>query len=197
MLTVPTDDQRLGCPADGPHQTGGAVALDPTRRTLLAASAAGLPLLVTACKGVQVLGSPPPPPAEIATLRAAITAEEHLVTTYAAAASPAGAGSDRETAVLAAVLAEHRQHLRQFKSRLIETAAQRPAATSRTGSSEAVGSGGLPPDIAQLEQAEAAASGRLLGELGGLAPSLAQLFASIAAAEATHVPLLRSLGRQS
>ncbi len=168
---------------------------DPTRRTLLAASAAGLPLLITACKGVQVLGSPPPPPAEIATLRTAITAEEHLVTAYAAAASPASAGADRETAVLAAVLAEHRQHLSQLKSRLIETPAQRSAAAAGTGPSRSVHTGAPRPDVAQLEQAEAAASDRLIGELAGLPPSLAQLFASIAAAEATHVPLLRSLGR--
>ena len=169
---------------------------DPTRRALLAASAAGLPLLITACKGVQVLGNPPPPPAEVRTLRAAITAEEHLVTTYAAAGSPASAGADRETAVLAAVLAEHRQHLSQLKSRLVETAAQRSAAAASAGPSGSVGPGAPPPDIAQLEQAEAAASDRLIGQLGGLPPSLAQLFASIAAAEATHVPLLRSLGRR-
>ena len=168
---------------------------DPSRRTLLVASAAGLPLLITACQGVQVLGSPPPAPAEIATLRAAIMAEEHLVTTYVAAASPASAGAHRETAVLAAVLAEHRQHLSQLKSRLIETPAQRSAAAASPGPSGSANAGAQLPDVAQLEQAEAAASDRLIGQLAGLPPSLAQLFASIAAAEATHVPLLRSLGR--
>lgn len=169
---------------------------DPSRRTVLAASAAGLPLLITACKGVQVLGSPPPPPAEIATLRAAITAEQDLVTAYAAAVSPASAGTDGGTAMLAAVLAEHRQHLTQLKSRLIETAAQRSAAAASAGPSGPVRTGAPPPDIVQLEQAEADASDRLIGQLAGLPPSLAQLFASIAAAEATHVPLLRSLGRR-
>jgi hypothetical protein len=162
---------------------------------VLAASAAGLPLLITACKGVQVLGSPPPPPAEIATLRAAITAEQDLVTAYGAAVSPASAGTDGGTAMLAAVLAEHRQHLSQLKSRLIETAAQRSAAAASAGPSGPVRTG-APPAIVQLEQAEAAASDRLIGQLAGLPPSLAQLFASIAAAEATHVPLLRSLGRR-
>jgi hypothetical protein len=166
---------------------------------VLAASAAGLPLLITACKGVQVLGSPPPPPAEIATLRAAITAEQDLVTAYGAAVSPASAGTDGATdggtAMLAAVLAEHRQHLSQLKSRLIETAAQRSAAAASAGPSGPVRTG-APPAIVQLEQAEAAASDRLIGQLAGLPPSLAQLFASIAAAEATHVPLLRSLGRR-
>ena len=171
------------------------MAADPTRRTLLTASAASLPLLLTACKGIQVLGSPPPPPAEIKTLRAAIAAEEMLVSTYAAANQP-GPAADRETAVLTAILSEHRQHLTQLKSRLIETAVQRSAAVSATPAAGAVGSGGLLPDIGQLQHAEAAASDRLIGQLAGLPASLAQLFASIAASEATHVPLLRSVRRQ-
>ncbi|MGO8956380.1 MAG: hypothetical protein ACLQFR_03250 [Streptosporangiaceae bacterium] len=162
------------------------MAADPTRRAILAA--AGLPLLLTACRGVQVLGSPPPPPAEVQTLRAAIAAEEQLVSSYAAASQP-GHGTARQAAVLTAVLAEHRQHLAQLKSRLIESAAQRSAAAAMVHRSA---TGPAIPDMAQLEQAEAAASDRLIGQLAGLPASLAQLFASIAASEATHVPLLRS-----
>ncbi len=162
---------------------------DQTRRALLAA--AGLPLVLSACKGVQALGSPPPPPAEIRTLRAAIAAEEHLVSSYLAA-TQLGSGSARQVAPLEAVLAEHRQHLAQLKSRLIETPAQASAAASGVHRSRAAAGA---PSIGQLEQAEAAASDRLIGELAGLPPSLAQLFASIAASEATHVPLLRSAGR--
>jgi hypothetical protein len=45
---------------------------------------------------------------------------------------------------------------------------------------------------ATLEHAEQAASDRLIGQLAGLPPALAQLFASIAASEATHVPLLQA-----
>ncbi len=164
---------------------------DPTRRAILAA--VGLPLLLTACRGVQVLGSPPPPPLDVRALRAAITAEEHLVSSYAAASEPPS-GSAVLTAALTAILSQHRQHLAQLKSRLHESAAQASAAASATHA-VAVGTGGLNPTLAQLQQAEAAASGRLIGELAGLPPSLAQLFASIAAAEATHVPLLRSAGR--
>lgn len=170
------------------------MAADPTRRALLTASAASLPLLLTACKGIQVLGSPPPPPAAIQTLRAAIAAEERLVGNYAAAIQ-AGAASGDQTAVLTAVLAEHRQHLTQLKSRLIETAAQRSAAATGRRPSASTGEAGTIPHITQLEQAEAAASDRLIGQLARLPPPLAQLFASIAASEATHVPLLRSVGR--
>lgn len=165
------------------------MAAGQTRRALLAA--AGLPFLLSACRGVQVLGSPPPPPLDVRALRAAIAAEEHLVRTYEAVSQP---GTAPQTAVLAAVLAEHRQHLMQLKSRLKESAAQASAAASATHAF-AVGTGGLLPTLAQLEQTEAAASDRLIGQLAGLPPSLAQLFASIAASEATHVPLLRSAGR--
>ena len=164
------------------------MAADQTRRALLAA--AGLPLLLSACKGVQVLGSPPPPPLDVRALRAAVAAEEHLVRTYTAASQP---GTTGQPAVLAAVLAEHRQHLAQLKSRLEESAAQASAAAAATHAF-AAGTGGLLPTLAQLEHAEATASDRLIGQLAGLPPSLAQLFASIAASEATHVPLLRSAG---
>lgn len=169
------------------------MAGDPSRRALLAA--AGLPLLLTACKGVQVLGSPPPPPAEVQALGAAIAAEEQLVSTYAAA-SRQRPGSGRLAAVLTTVLGEHRQHLAQLKSRLLESAAQASAAASATHSGRPAAADGAIATIAQLEQAEAAASDRLIGQLPGLPPALAQLFASIAASEATHVPLLRSAGRQ-
>ncbi len=167
------------------------MAADPTRRALLAA--AGLPLLLTACRGVQVLGSPPPPPAEVRTLRAAIAAEERLVHAYVAASQP---GSGSGAAVLAGILAEHRQHLGQLKSRLIESAAQRSAAAASATATGPAGQGAQNPALPQLEQAEAAASDWLIGQLGGLPPSLAQLFASIAASEATHIPVLRSAGRR-
>src|ERR1700727_2734195 len=57
----------------------------PTRRAVLAASAAALPLLLASCKGVQALGMPPPPPRDIAALRQAISAEHQLVRLYGAA----------------------------------------------------------------------------------------------------------------
>jgi hypothetical protein len=184
----------------------GQAATGPARRTLLIASAAALPVLLTACKGIQALGTPPPPPADVETLRNAIEHEAVLVASYAAltaaapggqagagAAGAAGAGEaagGRMSAALAVVLADHRQHLAQLKSRLVEPAGHSSAAAGR-----APGQGGIIRTIAQLEQAEQAASDRLIAELAGLPPTLAQLFASIAASEATHVPYLRAAGR--
>jgi hypothetical protein len=184
----------------------GRAASAPARRTLLIASAAALPVLLTACKGVQALGTPPPPPADVETLRKAIEHEAALVASYAAltatapggqaGAGTAGAGGagapagGREAAALAVVLADHRQHLAQLKSRLVE-----PAGHSSAAAGGAPGRGGIIRTIAQLEQAEQAASDRLIAELAGLPPTLAQLFASIAASEATHVPYLRAARR--
>jgi Ferritin-like domain len=169
------------------------ITVGPTRRSLLVASGAVLPLLLGACKGVQALGTPPPPPRDIRVLRSAITAEELMVATYAAAITrlPASAetGGTSLQAAVHAVQAEHSAHLGQLRSRLIEPAgeptpsARRPPALAAGGSPSSV--------ISALEQAEQAASDRLLGELSGLPPALAQLFASIAASEATHVPLLQ------
>jgi hypothetical protein len=169
----------------------------PTRRAVLAASAAALPLLLASCKGVQALGTPPPPPRDIAALRQAISAEHQLVRLYGAAirhltgqapASPAAAGHGL-AGRLHEVLAEHQQHLTRLTARLIQpaadnTSASPPAAAALVrGSSAAV--------LGQLEQAEQAQSSRLTGDITLLPPALAQLFASIAAAEATHLPLLR------
>jgi len=171
----------------------------PARRTLLIASAAALPVLLTACRGVEVLGTPPPPPADVQTLRSAIEHEAALVASYAAltatggSAAPgshAGTAGGRTAAVLAAVLADHRQHLAQLKSRLVE-----PAGRSSAAAGPAAGRGGTIQTIAELEQAEQAASDRLIAELAGLPPTLAQLFASIAASEATHVPYLKAARR--
>ncbi len=53
-----------------------------SRRALLTASAAALPLLVTACKGIQALGTPPPPPADVRALQAAISAEAAMIARY-------------------------------------------------------------------------------------------------------------------
>ena len=187
----------------------GIGASAPARRTLLIASAAALPVLLTACRGVEALGTPPPPPADVDTLRSAIEYEAALVASYAAltaAGGPAAPGSQagaaggraaggrtaggRTAAALAVVLADHRQHLAQLKSRLVE-----PAGHSSPAAGAATGRGGTLKTIAELEQAEQAASDRLIAQLAGLPPTLAQLFASIAASEATHVPYLKAARR--
>jgi hypothetical protein len=165
----------------------------PSRRTVLAGAGAALPLLLTACKGVQALGTPPAPPRDIRVLRAAIAAEELMLARYAAVISrlPASAGPAASglQAAVHAVQAEHSAHLGQLRSRLIEPAGQ-PTPSAKPSPALVAGSS-LSGLMSALEQAEQAASDRLLGQLPGLPPALAQLFASIAASEATHVPLLQ------
>ena len=198
-------------------RVSGLAATGPARRTLLIASAAALPALLTACRGVQALGTPPPPPADVDALRNAIEHEAALVASYAAltasggsaapgsqtgaggagsaggaggAGSAGGAAGGPVPTALAVVLADHRQHLAQLRSRLVE-----PAAHSSSAATGAASRGGVIRTIAQLEQAEQAASDRLIAQLAGLPPTLAQLFASIAASEATHVPYLQAARR--
>jgi hypothetical protein len=183
--------------------TGAAPADDPrgavSRRALLAASAA-LPLLLTACKGVQALGTPPPPAPDIVALRTAISAEETLLARYAAVQVrlrtqfPARATPQEVVmgAAVSAVRFEHVAHLAQLKSRLVQPAGSAP---SPKPSPIVHVTGSVAAELMGLEQAEQAASDRLLGQLGGLPSSLAQLFASIAASEATHVPFLQAAGQ--
>jgi hypothetical protein len=164
-------------------------------------------VLLTACRGLQALGTPLPPPADVDTLRKAIDHEAALIASYEAvtasrgSAAPTGsagsagsAGAGRIAAALAAVLSDHRQHLTVLRSRLVEPVAS-GSPTAAHGSATAggaAGAGGAILTIAQLELAEQAASDRLIAELAGLPPALAQLFASIAASEATHVPYLQA-----
>jgi rubrerythrin len=172
----------------------------PSRRAVLAAAVRGVPLaaaplVLAACRGVQVLGSPPAPPADIRALSAAIGAEEQMVARYSAAIARLPAGDTAALLAARAVQAEHDAHLVQLRSRLIEPAPHpsvtpRPVAVSPGGT----GTTGTTASILQaLEQAEQAASDRLMGQLHVLPPALAQLFASIAASEATHVPYLRQV----
>jgi Ferritin-like domain len=165
-----------------------------SRRSLLIAAGAMLPVLVTACKGVQSLGTPPPPPADIRVLRAAIAAEELMVARYATAITQLtdepSAGPATVLAAVRTVQAEHVAHLSQLRSRLIEPAGTSPAPAASRAPLSAAG-GGVTGVLTALEQAEEAASDRLLGQLGGLPPALAQLCASVAASEATHVPFLQ------
>jgi hypothetical protein len=138
---------------------------------------------------VQVLGSPPAPPADIRALSAAITAEQQMVARYGAAIVLLSAADAAAVLAIRTVQAEHAAHLVQLRSRLIEPAPH-PSATPRPVT--------IPPGttasiLQALEQAEQAASDRLIGQLRVLPPALAQLFASIAASEATHVPYLQQV----
>jgi hypothetical protein len=197
VLEVPTVSTEAARPADVAH--GGAVS----RRSALAASAAAaaLPMLLTACKGIQALGTPPPPAPDVVALRAAIAAEKLMVARYAAAmslvASQLPPGATRQDVVLyqavRAVQAEHAAHLAQLSARLVEPAVSTPS-TSPSRSVQV--SGSVDAELTALEDAEQAASDRLIGQLGGVPGSLAQLFASIAASEATHVPYLQTARRR-
>ncbi len=171
----------------GDARPGGQTGV--SRRGLLAAASAALPVLLTGCKGVQALGTPPPPAPEIRVLRAAITAEELMVARYTTALARLPVSNGDLLAAVRAVQAEHAAHLGQLRSRLIEPAGAPTPAAPRA---PAVAVGSSPSSVlGGLEQAERAASNRLLEQLAVLPPALAQLFASVAASEATHVPFLQ------
>jgi Ferritin-like domain len=169
------------------------VAAHPTRRVMLAA-AAMLPLTaVSGCHGVDVLAAPPSPAADVTVLRDAIAAEQLLITWYTDVlrdARNAGGSPASLTTVLEPLLAEHREHLSQLKSRLVVPAgsAASPSPTRRAATPTAPGAGSA--GVAFLRAAEQAAAAAMLDRLRGVPGSLAQLFASISASEATHVPVL-------
>jgi hypothetical protein len=175
------------------------VAVNPSRRAVLAASAAAVPLLLTACKGVQVLGAPRPAPGDVAALRSAIGTEEHLIASYRQAMTGITGASTAALAGLGVVLAEHEQHLAQLRSRLVEPAGSGSPALGSPAPGSPAGAAGVPAGLAPaagfLEAAERAASDRLISDVEAVPGSLAQLFASIAASEATHVPYLKSIGQ--
>jgi hypothetical protein len=176
---------------------------DPTRRAVIAA-AASLPLVaVTGCSGIDVLASPPSPAPDVGLLREAITSEQLMVTWYsevlhslgnagAAGGSPAGIA-----AALEPLLAEHRAHLTQLRSRLIVPAGSPSPSPSYRAPGAPVVPTGAAAAVAFLRSAEQAAATAMLDRLRGASPSLAQLFASISASEATHVPALSSAARDA
>jgi hypothetical protein len=169
------------------------VAAHPTRRVMLAA-AAMLPLAaVSGCDGVDVLDAPPSPAPDVTVLREAIAAEQLLITWYTAVlrdARDAGGSPAALTAVLEPLLAEHRAHLAQLRSRLVVPAgsAATPSPTRRAATPAGPGPGSA--GVAFLRDAEQAAAAAMLDRLRTAPGSLAQLYASISASEATHVSVL-------
>jgi multidrug efflux pump subunit AcrA (membrane-fusion protein) len=92
------------------------VPADQTRRAVLAATAASLPLLaLSGCKGVGALATPPRPAPDVAVLKAAIAAEEVMIARYDAVITR----SARLAGSLRPLRAEHQSHLVQLRSRLI------------------------------------------------------------------------------
>ena len=114
-----------GTVRDGRFRPGGAAAgarpavrpaAGGSRRAVLAATVASLPLLaVTGCKGVGALAAPPRPAPDVAVLRAAIAAEELMIARYDAVIGHSASLS----AALRPLRAEHRLHLAALRSRLI------------------------------------------------------------------------------
>ncbi|HUZ27105.1 MAG TPA: hypothetical protein VMV07_25430 [Streptosporangiaceae bacterium] len=177
------------------------MAADPTRRAVLAATAVLPLLLVAGCRGTQALGTPPQPAPDVARLRAAILAEEEMVASYQGAirllhdGPAAGPGRGPATsATLAALLAEHQEHLRRLRSRLVPGSPRAAGSAPPPAPKAPVLPATAPAVISYLSRAEQAASDRLLGQLPHVPASLAQLLASISASEATHVPALRAAG---
>jgi hypothetical protein len=169
------------------------VAAHPTRRVMLAAAVMLPVAAVSGCDGVDVLAAPPSPAPDVTVLREAIAAEQLLITWYAAVlrdAGKAGGSPAGLTAVLEPLLAEHREHLSQLKSRLVIPAgsAASPSPTRRAATPAGPGAGSA--GVAFLRAAEQAAAAAMLDRLRSAPGSLAQLYASISASEATHVPVL-------
>jgi hypothetical protein len=126
--------------------SGGTVASDPTRRAILAATAA-LPLLAAGCNGVGALASPPRPGPDVALLRDAISAEELMVAGYQAAVSrlhvAGGSGAQARRApgeaadlavLVSSLLGQHQAHLSQLRMRLkVPAGSPYPSASERRG----------------------------------------------------------------
>jgi hypothetical protein len=173
------------------------MARDATRRGVLTAAAAALPLAVAGCKGIAALGTPPKPAPDVSVASAAVAVERQLIAHYGAVL---GAVPTLAT-TLRPLLAQHHEHLALLRARLIVPAGGQPLPTPR-----ATMPGPAPPAspsplttpaaaLGYLRDAEDAAAIALLARLAAAPPSLAQLLASISASEATHALILGTAAR--
>jgi len=162
---------------------------------MLLASATTLPLLLAAagCRSSDAFAGPDPlagrpsPAPDVVTLQAVIAAEENLILLYRTAISGhSRAARAARAQELKPLLTQHEQHLTQLKARLIQPAGTASAQASPRATSPAPGR----VTIARLRAAERASAAGLVRRLATVEPALAQLFASIAAADATHVTAL-------
>jgi len=164
------------------------------RRRVLAVSAAALPvLLATAgCQSSDLFAGPDPlagqpalSPGVIA-LQGVIAAEQAMIALYRAAVDTGlratGQALSQEK-LLEGLLGQHRQHLGQLQARLVVPAGQASPSASPTAVARHV-------TIARLQAAERTSATDLVRRLSTVEPALAQLFASIAAADATHLVAL-------
>ncbi len=128
-----------------------------------------------------------------------------MVAIYRAAVNQLGntsitSGNGSDAQVVAAIGAEHAEHLRQLRARLIlppRYAKTNPGAT-KPGANKHPAPPPLPADakavIATLAGYERSAAARLAGDLVAVPAPLAQLMASIAASESAHVVYLHQAG---
>ncbi len=159
---------------------------------MLLASATTLPLLLAAagCRSSDAFAGPDPLAGrprlapDVVTLQAVIAAEENLIFLYRTAIS--GDSRAARAKQLKPLLSQHEQHLTQLKARLIQPAGTVSTQASPSATSPAPGR----VAIARLRAAERASAASLVRRLATVEPALAQLFASIAAADATHVTAL-------
>lgn len=166
------------------------MAQEATRRRVLAAAVAALPLVAAGCKGIGALGTPPGTPAAVTMIADAVAVETGLIAHYGKvlAAQPALA------AQLRPILAQHHEHLTRLRARIIVPKG-RPSPSPSARPRPAPVPGTAAAALAYLSDAENAAAAALLTHLGTAPPSLAQLLVSISASESTHAALLGTRGR--
>src|SRR5215468_1681477 len=91
--TVAGDSGKQWAPGAVRGRQGGryAMARDATRRSVLTAAAAALPLVAAGCKGIAALGTPPKPAPDVTVATDAIAVETRLIARYGdvLAANPA------------------------------------------------------------------------------------------------------------
>jgi hypothetical protein len=158
-----------------------------SRRRLLAASTLAAPLAaLSSCAVPDPLAGPPGPSQDVRTLRAAISAEQALVTEYqkVLAAQPGLAAS------LRTFLTQHQDHLGQLKSRLIVPPHVTPSPAASPTAAASPPPASAAAARASLAEAERKAAAAQLQRLASATPALAQLLASIAASETTHAVAL-------
>src|SRR5260370_38723189 len=99
-----------------------AMARDATRRRVLTAAAAALPLVAAGCKGIAALGTPPKAAPDVTVATDAVAVETQLIARYQAvlSANPALAPALRP------LLAQHHEHLARLRARLIVPAGRPP-----------------------------------------------------------------------
>jgi hypothetical protein len=154
-----------------------------------------LPLAAVSGCGADVLAAPPSAAPDVTVLREAIAAEQLMITCYDTVLHQAGGSAGSLAGALEPLLAEHRAHLAQLRSRLIVPAGSKASPATPHERAPAPVPPGVSAGVAFLRTAEQDAAATMLQRLHGAPSSLAQLFASIGASEATHVPVLDAAAR--